>query len=61
MLWDAYYFDHVVHVPDLEGNRAVEELICEDADAPNVYFAVVGTLADDFRRRVNRRPALCIP
>lgn len=48
-------------MPNLKGDRAVEELIGEDADAPNVYFAVVGTLADDFWRRVNRRAALCVP
>lgn len=61
MLWDAYDFDHVVHVPNLEGYRTVEELVCKDSDAPNVYFAVIGTLANDFWWRINRRSALSVP
>lgn len=45
---------------DLEGDRAVEEFVCKDADAPDVDFAVIGTLADDFWWCVYRSSTLSV-
>ena len=54
----GYYFDQVVDPADLEGNCAVEKLVGENADAPDVYFAVVGLLVDYLWRGVDRGTAL---
>ena len=47
--------------PDLEGHFAVEQLVGEHSDVPDVHLAVVLLLLHQLRRRVNRRPAERVP
>lgn len=46
---------------DLKGYCSIEQLIGENAYAPNVYFAVVGIPVDHLRRSVEWGSALGTP
>lgn len=41
-----YYFGHIAGVANFKGDVAIEQLIGQDSDAPDIYLAVVGYLAD---------------
>lgn len=43
---------------DLKGDHSVKKLVCKDADAPDVNFAVVRQFFDDFWGGVDRSAAL---
>jgi hypothetical protein len=48
----SYYFDHIIVVPDFKGNGSIEELIGEDAYAPDIYLAIIGISANELRRSI---------
>ena len=59
--WSGCYIDDALHYLSaalaLEGRSANEQLVREDADAPQVYCCVVLLALDDLGRRVVQGPA----
>ena len=55
------YLEKVILAPDIEGNFAIEELVDQDANVPDVYLVVVVLFQNYFWRRVERSPASGAP